>query len=188
MTRTAVVIWILASPAGALAQGYYGGGTPYANPYSPAPLGAIPTAGALPNYFNRQYQPLSPYLNLTGNGNPAVNYYYGVRPSQMAGGQLQGGAPLGIAAGMGYRTGFIPALQQVPPGEPPVVEQLPGAVPGFAPIGPASFGVGLTRFNGVYGGGGGLSGGRIPNQGLAPLRQQQQQQQSRNSRPSTPRR
>ena len=30
--------------------------------------------------YNRGSQPLSPYLNLLRGSNPAVNYYYGVRP------------------------------------------------------------------------------------------------------------
>jgi hypothetical protein len=33
-----------------------------------------------PNMYNREAQPLSPYLNLLRGGNAAVNYYYGVRP------------------------------------------------------------------------------------------------------------
>jgi hypothetical protein len=33
-----------------------------------------------PNMYNRAGQPLSPYLNLLRGGNPAVNYFYGVRP------------------------------------------------------------------------------------------------------------
>ena len=157
MIRTALLI-VLVAPAGVLAQGYYGG-----SPYSPAPQGAIPTAGAMPNFYNPQVQPLSPYLNLTRGGNPAVNYYYGVRPGQIANGQFPGGALLGTAAGQSFRTGFVPALQQVPPGEPPILEANPGSVPGFAPIGPAQFGTGLTRFYGVASGGGGIGGGRVPN-------------------------
>ena len=33
-----------------------------------------------PNMYNRQAQPLSPYLNMLRGGNAAVNYFYGVRP------------------------------------------------------------------------------------------------------------
>jgi hypothetical protein len=33
-----------------------------------------------PNAYNRSAQPLSPYLNMLRGGNPAVNYFYGVRP------------------------------------------------------------------------------------------------------------
>jgi hypothetical protein len=33
-----------------------------------------------PNMYNRAGQPLSPYLNLLRGSDPAVNYFYGVRP------------------------------------------------------------------------------------------------------------
>ena len=55
-------------------------------PYTPAPA----AINALPNYYNRTTQPLSPYLNLLRGGNPGVNYYYGVRPGQQAPGGLPG--------------------------------------------------------------------------------------------------
>jgi len=38
-----------------------------------------------PNMYNRQAQPLSPYLNLLRGGDAAVNYYYGVRPGTQPG-------------------------------------------------------------------------------------------------------
>src|SRR5262249_40602016 len=65
--------FVLATPAGSLAQVQNqnplgGGATPY-----------------VPNYYNRNNQPLSPYLNLLRGGNPAVNYFYGVRPGLMNG-------------------------------------------------------------------------------------------------------
>ena len=37
-------------------------------------------SGYAPNMYNRAAQPLSPYLNLLRGTDPAVNYYYGVRP------------------------------------------------------------------------------------------------------------
>ena len=45
------------------------------------------TGGAqfLPNFYNQNSQPLSPYLNLLRGGNPAVNYFYGVRPGSQQG-------------------------------------------------------------------------------------------------------
>ena len=46
----------------------------------------------LPNYYNRQTQPLSPYLNLLRGTNPGVNYFYGVRPGLPSGGQPLAGA------------------------------------------------------------------------------------------------
>ena len=41
--------------------------------------------GYAPNFYNRQTQPLSPYLNLLRGGNNAVNYFYGVRQGTGAG-------------------------------------------------------------------------------------------------------
>ena len=38
-----------------------------------------------PNMYNRQAQPLSPYLNMLRGGDAAVNYYYGVRPGTQPG-------------------------------------------------------------------------------------------------------
>ena len=41
-----------------------------------------------PNIYGRANQPLSPYLNLLrGQGNPGIDYYYGVRPGLNSGGQ-----------------------------------------------------------------------------------------------------
>lgn len=64
-------------------QGGYGQGG-YGMPYNP-----YAQNGMAPNPYNRSTQPLSPYLNLLRNGsNPAVDYYFGVRPGTPAG---QGG-------------------------------------------------------------------------------------------------
>lgn len=53
--------------------------------------GASPFA---PNPYNPQTQPLSPYLNSRGSGNPAANYYFGTRPGTVGGaGGGFGGAP-----------------------------------------------------------------------------------------------
>ena len=39
----------------------------------------------MPNIYNPQSQPLSPYLNMfRGGGNPAANYYFGTRPGTVA--------------------------------------------------------------------------------------------------------
>ncbi|MFO0938066.1 MAG: hypothetical protein U0798_16305 [Gemmataceae bacterium] len=51
----------------------------------------------IPSYYNPQYQPLSPYLNLmTRGGLSGVNYYYGVRPGLPNGGApyVNGGRPM----------------------------------------------------------------------------------------------
>jgi hypothetical protein len=59
-----------------------------------------------PNMYNRQAQPLSPYLNMLRGGNPAVNYYYGVRPG------TQPGAFTGMFAqnAAGPRQTFFPVV------------------------------------------------------------------------------
>lgn len=78
--------------------GFGSGGNPGFNPNN-----------VMPNIFNPQTQPLSPYLNLLRGGNPATNYYYGVRPGTLGmGGRGFGGAPF-MAAG-GNRTPFFPQL------------------------------------------------------------------------------
>ncbi len=68
----------------------------------------------MPNIYNPQTQPLSPYLNLNrGNGNSAANYYFGVRPGTVGGmGGAMGGAP-NIAMG-GNRGLFFPQLASGP--------------------------------------------------------------------------
>lgn len=86
-------------------------------PYSGTPSGGYPqpgftpgTAPYAPNAYNRSNQPLSPYLNLLrGQGNPGIDYYYGVRPA------LQSAQPSGNNFGAGgglnnsqMRTGYIP--------------------------------------------------------------------------------
>ncbi|MBP3960637.1 hypothetical protein J8F10_35890 [Gemmata sp. G18] len=68
-----------------------------------------PPGGVMPNIYNPQNQPLSPYLNLLRGGNPGVNYYYGVRPGTVGGMMNQGsGAP--FTAPGGNRTLFFPQL------------------------------------------------------------------------------
>jgi hypothetical protein len=42
--------------------------------------GPANAGGYAPNMYNRNAQPLSPYLNLLRGSNTAVNYFYGVRP------------------------------------------------------------------------------------------------------------
>jgi hypothetical protein len=64
-----------------------------------------------PNIFNPQYQPLSPYLNLNRGGNPAVNYFYGVRPGTIGGAGTFSSAAV-LAPG-GNRPLFFPQMTQV---------------------------------------------------------------------------
>lgn len=53
----------------------------------------------MPNIYNPQTQPLSPYLNMfRGGGNPAANYYFGTRPGTVGGGM--GG--YGLAPNMAF--------------------------------------------------------------------------------------
>jgi hypothetical protein len=69
-------------------------------------------ANVMPNIFNPQYQPLSPYLNLLRGGNAAANYYYGVRPGTIGGAGSMFGAAM-LAPG-GMRTPFMPQLASAP--------------------------------------------------------------------------
>ena len=62
----------------------YGGGSGQGGPFQP--YSPYTQQGLAPNIYNRSTQPLSPYLNLLrGNGNPAADYYFGVRPGTPAG-------------------------------------------------------------------------------------------------------
>jgi hypothetical protein len=83
----------------------------------------------MPNIYNPVNQPLSPYLNLLRNSNPATNYYYGVRPGTTGGTGLGIGAPL--SAGGGNRPLFFPQLAGAPdplqPREPGKGDVLPPA-------------------------------------------------------------
>ncbi|HKB02797.1 MAG TPA: hypothetical protein VKD90_11290 [Gemmataceae bacterium] len=91
MNRTALAALALALvPAAARAQ---------------APGQFNPNAFA-PNMYNRQAQPLSPYLNLLRGGNTAVNYFYGVRPG------TQPSAFTGMfnQSAIGPRQTFFPAV------------------------------------------------------------------------------
>lgn len=74
----------------------------------------------LPNYYNRWTQPLSPYLNLWRGGNPATNYYYGVRPGTPAGGVNIFGQPPVYQPFVGTgSSGFLPQAAQPSDGSPP---------------------------------------------------------------------
>ena len=104
-------------------------------------------SGNLPNFYNRQSQPLSPYLNLLRGGSPAVNYYYGVRPGLQSGGYLgQSGSQSGTNAGP--RLSFFPyvdTLAELSPDDP-----VSGMAPTGHPIGFANtfsyFGAGSAGY------------------------------------------
>jgi hypothetical protein len=81
--------------------------------YQPG-YGQVPNPGAyLPNFYNPQNQPLSPYLNLLRGGNPAVNYYYGVRPGTPAGGMMPYGNTM-------FNSIFGPRYQYLPQASMPL--------------------------------------------------------------------
>lgn len=92
-------------------QQQYGSNFP-SIPYLP-PSGSVNPYNLMPNIYNPQTQPLSPYLNLLSGINPGVNYYYGVRPGTLGMGPMRGsGAPF-IAPG-GNRPLFFPQLAMAP--------------------------------------------------------------------------
>jgi hypothetical protein len=99
--------------------------------------------GFVPNYFNRRTQPLSPYLNLLNTGNPAVNYFYGVRPGLQSGGYLGPYAPQ-PGTNLGPRQTFFP-----------VVDSLAEYAPGDLPSGMPATGhpVGFRNTSNYFGGG-----------------------------------
>jgi hypothetical protein len=73
--------------------------------YNPSPQ--------MPNIYNPQTQPLSPYLYTVRGTNPAVDYFFGTRPGTLGmGGRTFGGAPF-VAAG-GNRMIFFPQLANAP--------------------------------------------------------------------------
>jgi hypothetical protein len=112
------------SPYGYGAPGGYGGGGALGayggyGGYGGAGFGGG-NPNVMPNIYNPQNQPLSPYLNLLRGGNAGVNYYYGVRPGTVGGfGQGALGAP--FTAFGGNRPLFFPQLASGPelalPGE-----------------------------------------------------------------------
>jgi hypothetical protein len=122
------VIGLTALTASAQPQSQYGGlspnfqSTPYGSSY-----GQVSPYG-LNDYYNPSSQPLSPYLNLLRGGNPAVNYYYGVRPAQN---QNAYGQPFVGATGMGGRQTFFPQVDTLSDleGEPKTVGMRPTGHP-----------------------------------------------------------
>ena len=110
-------------------------------PYSyPSPYGPIPSAQSFaPNYFNRNYQPLSPYLNLGNSTNPAAAYYYGVRPG------TQGPTGLGPTFGSGAmmpppvgRSLFLPPVTPAATADPNLFNNPQAPLP--SPGGPVAYG------------------------------------------------
>jgi len=102
-------------------SGQYG---PYAQPsYGPT----LNLNNFMPNIFNPQNQPISPYMNLLRGGNTATNYFYGVRPGTVGLGiRGSGGAP--FVAGGGNRMLFFPQLAAAPDPLGGTASGLPGDV------------------------------------------------------------
>jgi hypothetical protein len=99
---------------------------PYAQPYYPQQYGAPGGFGSQGGFGG----PVSPYLNLLRNTNPAVNYYNFTRPGTVGGFGYGLGAP-GTASG-GFRPPFFPQLVNAPD---PLLEPSPDAGPGLPPAG-----------------------------------------------------
>jgi len=133
---------------GVLGIAAWGGSAAHGQAYggNPAYSGYMPPATFQPNtIYNRQTQPLSPYLNLFRGNNPAVNYYYGVRPGTPAGGWL---GPTGGPAAMLPRLTFFPNAEVLTPPE----ETENGQRGGIPPTGH------MAGFNNTMGYLGGLPG------------------------------
>jgi hypothetical protein len=168
LTLTFAVVLIVAGTAAAQfpTQPYPTQPFPGAQPgFGP---GAVPGFGPgfnpnnfMPNIFNPQYQPISPYMNLLRGGNTAANYFYGVRPGTIGlGGRGFGGAPF-VAAG-GNRMMFFPQLAMAP--DP--LSAPPSGQPGDV-LPPAGHPVVFNNTMGFFPGPLGQAGGSRP--GLAGL-------------------
>jgi hypothetical protein len=91
----------------------YGYGQQYGSQFGQQYGPAFNPNNFMPNIYNPQTQPLSPYLNLLRGGNVATNYFYGVRPGTVGMGNGRGGgAP--FMAGGGNRAVFFPQLAMAP--------------------------------------------------------------------------
>jgi hypothetical protein len=112
----------------------------------------------MPNIYNPQYQPLSPYLYGVRGTNPAVDYYFGTRPGTLGmGPRGSGGSPF-MAMG-GNRMMFFPQLANAPePFQTGITSQ--GSV-----LPPAGHPVVFNNTMGYYPSAFGQAGGRRP--GLA---------------------
>lgn len=144
MKNTATLLILLATAAAARAQvpGQYPGQYP-GQPYPAQTMPGTPGVAMPPNYR----PPISPYLNLLRGGDPAINYYYAVRPALMNGtspmGSLSGGPAIGFNQ---LRNGFLPAganPTQEPTLLPPAGQEIP-SLPSAAH--PVSYG-GLNRYS-----------------------------------------
>jgi hypothetical protein len=161
-----IAAWGWCGTASAQLFGQPGSGTTYGL------SGLGPSGGFMPNIYNPQSQPLSPYLNMfRGANNPAANYYFGTRPGTVGGsGGGMGGAP-NIAVG-GPRTLFFPGLASgadpldLPEADPTSATVLPPA--GHPVVFNNTMGYFPNPFGNRFGGGnnrmgmGGAGGNRPP--------------------------
>ena len=109
----------------------------------------------MPNIYNPQYQPLSPYLFGVRGSNPAVDYYFGTRPGTIGMGNRGGGGAPFMAMG-GNRMMFFPQFAYGPdPFQPGGTSQ--GSV-----LPPAGHPVVFNNTMGYYPSTFGQAGGRRP--------------------------
>lgn len=122
--------------------------------------------GGAMNMYNSASQPLSPWLNMLRGGNPAVNFFYGVRPGLGMGRMGYGMGAIPISPSSQLMTGFLP--EAAVPGEEPIEipaagKPLPGnSFPSSAH--PVTFGGGPMM--GRYGYGRGMGYGGMGGMGM----------------------
>lgn len=131
-------------------NGYSGPTFPYGSNAAGVRNGPVaPALNYVPGFGVGVTPPLSPYLNLLRGGNPAVNYFYGVRPWQAANAYQQSAAQ--AAPSLAYsqvRSGYIPAAGN--PSDQPVEVPPAGQPVTLSPSGhPVVFG---NRFGTMIGG------------------------------------
>ena len=105
------LLGVLTAASGATAQySSTSGGNPWGGGYGGnlSQYGGINVGAA--GAFRGPNAPLSPYLNLLGNGNPAANYYNFVRPNTFS--PFRGGGFTPFAGGGGRQT-FFPTLRDI---------------------------------------------------------------------------
>ena len=116
-----------------------------------------PALGFTPGFGIGATPAISPYLNLARAGNPAVNYYYGVRPWQAASAFQQAAArPVPLAGFSQTRGGFIPAAgtpTDLPTEVPPAGEPVTLAPSGHPVVFGNRFGTLIGSFPGMQTGG-----------------------------------
>ncbi|HEY8502954.1 MAG TPA: hypothetical protein VIL46_00130 [Gemmataceae bacterium] len=83
--------------------------------------------GVMPNYFSPQVTPLSPYLRLFRGLDPAVSYYYDVRPALQARGYYGPVGVGGFGSGAPRQTFFpvVDTLYELEPGAPGEAQRMP---------------------------------------------------------------